>query len=191
MRKLAQPSHPAKLPLWNQEPCLFINAFVGPCISVGSIHCKATSTPRTWSQNPPGKASKTHTGANTLQGDLFLLPSSISGIDRYYPSSSLPTSASTPAALVQDLANFTPGEEYLSPVPVFLVALKCLYAPIMAVFEQVQHRSHFSRMHFCLFAPQRGASDLKCLWACCQHVAVAQCNVPCSPAPCQQMPLLF
>lgn len=38
-------------------------------------------------------------------------------------------------------------------------------------FEQVQQCYCFSRMHFWLFALWLSASDLKCLWACCQGTA--------------------
>lgn len=38
-------------------------------------------------------------------------------------------------------------------------------------FEQVHQCYCFSRMHFCLFAVWLSASDLKCLWACCQGTA--------------------
>lgn len=134
------------------------------------------------------EASKTHAGARTLRDDLFLLPSSTIGMDGYYPSISLPTSA--PATLVQDLANFTPGEEYPSPVPVSLVASKCLDAPIMAVFEQVQHHSCFSRTCFLPLCSATWCFRSEVFVGLLPGAAVAQHNVPCSSAPRQQMPFL-
>lgn len=151
----------------------------------GNIHSMNLVSKST--REKKNKASKTHAGANTLRDDLFLLPLSTIGMDGYHPSSSLPISAT----LVQDLANFTPGEEYPSPVPVSLVALKCLHAPIMAVFEQVQRHSCFSRTCFLPLCSATWCFRSEVFVGLLPGAAVAQRNVPCSSAPHQQMPFLF
>lgn len=112
----------------------------------------------------------------------------------HYPPGLLPTSSSTLAASVQDLATFTPCQGYLIPVSHSLAALKCLSVLAAAVSSRCSLAVASQGCIFCLFA----------LWTRCFTSEVfvgplpGHCfqagswlNVPCFPASCQQVPFFL